>query len=110
EYELGINTSFVPYFEMAKFDNFSGEEGRSADFMTLAASLRYSSWNLGVSYLKKDFHSVRQSIKNDDKLFQIYVGYKFSDSLHLDFTRAAINEHEKKGTLAGFLLSYRYDF
>ena len=110
EHELGINTTLIPYFEFAKFDNFSGEEGRSADFMTAAVSLRYSSWNLGVSYLKKDFHSVRRSLKEKDKLFQIYVGYRFSDRLYLDFTRAAVDEYGKKGSIAGFLLSYRYDF
>lgn len=110
EHELGINTSVTPYFEYATFDNFSGEEGRKADFMTLAVSLKYSSWNLGVSYLKKDFKRSVLNTKNNDKLFQIYVGYKFSDRLYLDFTRAAVDEYGKKGSMAGFLLSYKYDF
>ena len=110
DYELGINTSLIPYLEIANFSNFSGEEGRKATFITAAVSLRYSSWNLGVSHLSKDIKGGVRGFDSDDKLLQLYVGYKFSDKVSLDFTRAAVDEGDKSGTMAGLLLSYRYEF
>jgi len=111
DYELGINTTLVPYLEIAKFSDFSGEEGRKATFITAALSLRYSSWNLGISHLSKDIQrSAVNGVSADDKLFQIYVGYKFSNTLSLDFTRASVEEYGKKGSVAGLLMSYKYEF
>ena len=112
DYELGLNTTLIPYFEIAKFSDFTGEVGRKATFITAALSLRYSSWNLGVSHLSKDITRsvVGTKVDADDKLFQLYVGYKFSDRLSLDFTRASVEEYGKKGSIAGLLMSYKYEF
>jgi hypothetical protein len=101
EYPLGANTTLIPFLEVAKFDNFSGFKSRNALFTTAALSLKYSSWNVGISHLKKDI---------DDSQMQVFVGYKFSNNLTLDFTRSSIKENGSKSSIAGFLVSYLYQF
>lgn len=110
DFELGINTMLVPYLEIAKFDNFTGQQGRKALFTTAALSLKYSSWNLGVSYLNKEIERSVEQTKIDDRQLQIFVGYRFNNNLTLDFTRSAVDEYDRSGSLAGLLLSYRYEF
>jgi len=45
-----------------------------------------------------------------DKQIQFSIGYKFTDNLTLDVSRAEINENYSKGGIFGANLNYLYKF
>ena len=109
-YKMG-DTSVIPFFEVVKINSFTGEQGRNATYTTASLITKYSSWSGSISYLTRNIKSHREieGIKKSNQL-QLSVGYKFTNNLTLDFTRANMNEDGNKGALLGLLASYIYQF
>lgn len=109
-YEVGLQSALIPFVELVKIDDFTGEQNRNAVYTTFALMGKYSSWSASVSHLTRTIKQPIRGNKISDRQFQITVGYKFTDNLTLDITRADIKEDGHKGELVGALLSYLYKF
>lgn len=107
---IGNNVSFVPFVEIVKIDNLSGESSRDALFTTVSFALKYRGWNIGVSRLQRSVDETANTNKAKDKQMQAFIGYKFSNNFTLDFTRSTITENGEKASMAGFMASYLYEF
>jgi hypothetical protein len=110
-YEIGMNTALIPFFEVTKINNFTGEKNRDALYTTLALIGRYSSWSASASFVTRNIDQPNNSLSDiSDKQFEISIGYKFNDNLTLDVSRAEIEEDNRSGTIVGANLSYLYKF
>lgn len=112
-HKIGRNTSIIPVFEYVKINNFTGRRNRNGEYLTTSLIAKYSSWNLSVTSVFRNLDnnyeaSLRQ--KNRDRLLQLNVGYKFTNNIALDVSRAEIKEDSKKASALGFILSYLYEF
>ena len=112
-YKIGRETSLIPFFEMVRIDNFSGESGRSANYITIAAIGKYASWTASTSLIlrniKRPTTSALQGTAYDRQL-QFSIGYKFTDNLTLDVSRAIIHENNHDAGIFGASLNYLYKF
>jgi len=111
-YKIGRETSIIPMFEAVAIDNFSGIQGRNARYSTLALIGNYRSWTASTSLVTRDIKSGRSEIDSSasDNQVQFSIGYKFTDNLTLDISRANIKESGKTGSLLGATMSYIYKF
>ncbi len=109
-YKVSRNTSIIPFAEFVKIKNFNGEKSRDATYSTLALIGKYSSWTGSVSYINRDIRAKLRGDKLNDKLLQLTVGYKFTDNLTIDISRANVKEDGYKGSLLGANLMYVYKF
>ncbi len=109
--KMSENTSLVPFVEVVKIRNFTGEKNRDALYATTAAILRYNSWTASVANLKRDISKTTTgSGSNNGRQLQLSVGYKFANNLTLDVSRADVREDGKKAAMLGAMLSYFYKF
>ena len=113
-YEISSQTAIIPFIEIVKINNFTGELNRDAYYTTLALIGRYSGWTASGSYLTRDIkqspNASRAVGKISDRQFQLAIGYKFTDNLTIDISRALIKEDNTKGSLVGAVVSYSYKF
>ena len=109
-YKIGVNSSLVPLIELVKIDNFTAEEGRNAIYKNFALIGKYSSWTASASALYRDIKQPLRSSDNHDHIFQLTVGYKFTNNITLDVTRGNVKEDGNRAVLLGTLLSYVYNF
>ena len=112
-YKIGRETSLIPFFEMVRINNFSGEVGRSANYITVAAIGKYASWTASTSLIlrniKRPSTSALPGIAYDRQL-QFSIGYKFTDNLTLDISRAVIHENDHDAGIFVANLNYLYKF
>jgi hypothetical protein len=109
-YQLGIMTSIIPYAEVVKINDFTGEKNRDAIYSTFALIGKYSAWNASVSYITRNIKQNQRSYNISDNLLQLSVGYKFTDNLTVDVTRANLKEGTYHAGLVGISVSYVYKF
>jgi hypothetical protein len=110
-YKITEATSLIPFVEVVRISNFTGERGRDAVYSTFALMTKYSSWIASVSRLDRNIKSGQSGTPRvGDNQLQLSVGYKFNDNLTLDFTRANIKESGRNGVMLGAVLSYIYKF
>lgn len=111
-YKIGRETSLIPMFEAVTIDNFSGIKGRNARYSTLALIGNYRGWTASTSLVARDIKKGQSEIDNSSSGHQVQfsVGYKFTNNLTLDVSRANIKEEGYKGSLLGLTMSYLYKF
>jgi hypothetical protein len=109
-YKMTEVTSVIPFLEVTKINNFTGLQGRDALYTTAAVIGKYSSWTASVSHLTRNTSRAFSTPKVADRQLQMSVGYKFTNNLTLDATRAQVKEGSSKGALLGFAMSYLYQF
>lgn len=110
-YKIGQQTSIIPFVEVAKINNFTGEQGRNALYSTVALIGKYSSWTASISRLSRNI-SQHQDItpRVKDHQLQLSVGYKFTNNLTLDVSRSNMKESGNRASLIGTVLSYVQEF
>ncbi|MBU6140570.1 MAG: hypothetical protein KGP29_03305 [Proteobacteria bacterium] len=110
-YKITRDTSLIPLMEFVNIKDFGGETGRDARYTTLALIAKYSGWIASASVVTREIKQ-RQRSGNDvsDHQIQFSIGYKFTNNLTLDLSRANIKENGSKGSLIGTTLSYLYKF
>ena len=112
-YKIGRETSLIPFFEMVRINNFSGEAGRSVNYITIAAIGKYASWTASTSLILRNIKRPTTSAlpRNAyDRQLQFSIGYKFTDNLTLDVSRAVIHENNYDAGIFGASLNYLYKF
>lgn len=111
-YKIGQETSIIPMVETVMIDNFSGIQGRNANYSTLALIGNYRSWTASTSLVNRDIKKGQSVIDNSSsgRQIQFSIGYKFTDNLTLDVSRANIKEDGQTGSLLGATMSYVYKF
>ena len=107
--------SIVPFVELVKINNFTGEKDKNTLYSTSAIMLRYSNWNMSGSFINRNIKSKIKNYSIGDYQAQISVGYKFKNGFAIDLTRADIKESSlnsvaRKASLIGANLSYLYKF
>ena len=112
-YKIGRETSLIPFVEIVRINNFSGENGRSANYITVAAIGKYANWTTSTSLMVRNIRRPSSSPlpKNSyDRQLQFSIGYKFTDNLTLDVSRAVIQENGYSAGIFGAALNYLYKF
>jgi hypothetical protein len=112
-YKMSRNTSIIPVIEYVRLKNFTGRKGRDANYLTAALIGKYSSWTASFASVfrnNKNNYPSAAVAKNNDKLYQLSVSYKFRNNISLDISRADIKEDGFKATSLGFIASYLYEF
>jgi len=109
-HKVGMNTSVIPFVEVVRIDNFTGAKNRNAEYTTLALIGKYSSWTASISHLRRNIKQTDSIPKVSDRQLQTSVGYKFTNNLTLDVSRANIREGGSKAVLLGATVSYLYQF
>jgi len=110
-YKIGKESSIIPFAEFVNLSNMSGIKGRKAQYSTLALIGNYRNWNSSLSFVSRaiDKNSFYDRYTFDRQL-QLSVGYKFTNNITVDVSRAEIREQAKKGSLLGLMVSYLYKF
>ena len=112
-YKIGRETSLIPFFELVRINNFSGENGRSLNFATFAAIGKYSNWTMSASLMVRNIkRPVTSPLPRSsfDRQVQFSIGYKFTDNLTLDVSRMALKENGYEAGIFGAILNYLYKF
>lgn len=110
-YEISSQSALIPFIEIVKISNLTGQLNRDAYYSTMALIGRYSGWTASGSYLTRHIRQPGAAVDNiSDKQFQLAIGYKFTDNFTIDVSRARIKEDNKTGSLIGFVASYNYKF
>jgi len=109
-YKVTRNSSLIPFVEAVRINNFAGIKNRDADYLTIALIGNYASWTASVSGLSRQIKDPRYNTNYKDHQLQFSVGYKFTDNLTLDISRANLKEDGSNGNLIGATLSYFYKF
>ena len=114
-YKIGRETSLIPFVEIVRIQNFSGESGRVGNYATLAAIAKYSSWTASTSFMIRHIKRPNNNLANlskanTDKQWQFSIGYKFTDNLTIDISRAIITENHYNAGIFGANLNYLYKF
>jgi hypothetical protein len=65
-----------PLIEYAHFENFNGDDGASADYLTLGLEYFYGDWDFNVSTTFRDTDDVPGQNDDDDYLVQATVSYQ----------------------------------
>jgi hypothetical protein len=113
-YKIGRETSLIPFVELVRIENFSGENGRVANFLTVAAIGKYAGWtassSLMIRNIKRRNYTENFPKRSIDRQLQFSIGYKFTDNLTLDVSRAVIRENGYNAGIFGATLNYLYKF
>lgn len=109
-YKIGRDSSLIPFVEIVKIKNFTGERSRDAQYATFALIGKYSSWTASSSFVTRNIKQPQRSSNINDRQLQFSIGYKFTDNLTVDVSRADIKENGSKGALLGATISYFYKF
>ncbi len=107
---VGANSFIIPFAEIVKINNFTGEANRNALYSTFALIGKYSSWTASISHLNRHISQHQRTNNVNDHQLQLSIGYKFTNNLSLDVTRSAIKENGHNGELLGANLLYVYNF
>jgi hypothetical protein len=103
------NGAITPFFELVKINNFTGRSGRDAIYLTTALLGRYNKMTASVSNVMRDIKK-NPTTRSRDNQFQVSIGYKITDSLTIDLSRAVIREVGNRGVALGAMMSYIYQF
>lgn len=109
-YKVGRNSSIIPVFEFVKINNFSGQRNRDAQYTTLALIGNYASWTASASLITRDLRDLQAGAKYSDRQMQFSIGYKITDNVTIDVSRADIKENGYDGAMFGGNLTYFYKF
>ncbi len=112
-HKIGRNTSIIPVIEYVQINNFTGRRNRDGEYLTTSIIAKYSGWNLSITSVFRNLDNNYEAApkqKNRDRLLQLNVGYKFTNNIALDVSRAEIKEDGKEASALGFILSYLYEF
>ena len=109
-YKLSRRSSIIPFVEIVRIKNFTGERNRNADYRTLALIGKYSSWITSASLIQSDIKSNLTGARNKGRQMQLSFGYKFTNNMTIDVSRADIREDGNKGSMLGATLTYLYKF
>ena len=108
-YEIGNETNIIPFFEVTKINNFTGEAGRNALYSTFALMGNYSKWSGSVANISR--HIAQRGRKNiNDDLLQISVGYKFANNTTLDISKGMMKENGRRFGIFGVMLRHVWNF
>lgn len=107
---VGSTVSLVPFIEIAKLNNASGEIDRNILYTTTALMLRYSGWNFSIANVDRKIRQKNAIGNLTDRATQYSVGYKFENGVMIDVSRMGLREDRKKADLIGGNLSYLYKF
>ena len=110
-HKIGKESSIIPFAEFVSLSNMSGVKGRKSQYSTLAMIGNYRNWNSSLSFVSR---SIDKNSSFDrytfDRQLQLSVGYKFTNNVTVDVSRAEIREQARKGSLLGLMVSYLYKF
>lgn len=109
-YKTGYKTSLTPLVEVTRINNFTGAKDRDATYTTIALLGKYGNWNASVSNVTRTISHYQGVDKLNDRQLQISAGYKFSNGIVLDLSRATIKESQHSGVVYGGMFSYLYSF
>ncbi len=113
-YKIGRETSLIPFVELVRIENLAGENGRVANFLTVAAIGKYAGWtassSLMIRNIKRRNYTENLPKRSIDRQLQFSIGYKFTDNLTLDVSRAVIKENGYDAGIFGATLNYLYKF
>jgi hypothetical protein len=113
-YKIGRETSLIPFVELVRIENLAGENGRVANFLTVAAIGKYAGWtassSLMIRNIKRRNYTENLPKRSIDRQLQFSIGYKFTDNLTLDVSRAVIRENGYDAGIFGATLNYLYKF
>lgn len=114
-YKIGKETSLIPFVEIVRIQNLSGESGKVGNYATIAAIGKYSSWTASASLMVRNIKRANDNPFNlskseNDKQLQFSIGYKFTDNLTIDVSRAEISEQNNSGGIFGANINYLYKF
>ncbi len=109
-YKVGRNSSIIPFFEFVKINNFSGQRNRDAKYTTIALIGNYSSWTASASIINRNIKSAQDGNKFDGRQMQFSIGYKITDNITVDVSRANVKENGYNGAMFGGNLTYFYKF
>ncbi len=107
---VGAHSFIIPFAEIVKINNFTGEANRDALYSTFALIGKYSSWTASISHLDRHISQRQRSSNINDRQLQLSLGYKFTNNISLDVTRSRIRENGNRGQLYGANLLYVYNF
>ncbi len=108
-------TSLIPFAELVRIQNFGGENKRVGNYYTFAMIGKYSSWTASTSLIIRNIKRPHTNIANlkkssNDRQLQFSIGYKFTDNLTVDVSRALIREDGFSGGVFGGNINYLYKF
>ncbi len=110
-HKIGKESSLIPYAEIVSMKNLSGIKGRDAQYTTFALIGNYRNWNSSITSqtrnVDKNYLNSRHTF---DRQLQLSVGYKFTNNVTVDISRADIREDAKKASLVGVNVSYVQKF
>lgn len=109
-YKIRNETSIIPFIELVRLENYGGKRGRTGDYATAAIMLKYRNWVVSSSLLQRKTQNIITGQKNNDRQLQLSAGYKFTDNLALDVTRAKVRESKSNAGVFGVNISYLYKF
>lgn len=109
-YKISHNTSLIPFLELVKIDNFTGEEDRNANYTTAALIATYSSWTASVSKLRRSIKQPQRNFNINDRQLQLTIGYKFTNNITFDVSRSRMKEGGYRASMVGATLSYFHEF
>ncbi|MBM3580204.1 MAG: hypothetical protein FJX34_05475 [Alphaproteobacteria bacterium] len=110
-YKISRDSSLIPLVELVSINNFTGEKKRDAHYTTIALIGKYSSWTASTSFVSRIIsQNQRANSRMNDRQIQFSIGYKFTDNLTIDISRANVREDGKNGALIGTTISYFYKF
>jgi len=112
-YKLGHETSLVPLIEIVKIKNFTGLANRDAQYITTSLVAKYSRWTVSVTDVFRNIsnnYPAALSSNSRDNQIQFSAGYKFTNNLAIDISRANIKENGHTASLLGVIFSYLYKF
>ena len=109
-YEIGYKTNIVPFFEVTKIDNFTGQVNRDAIYTTLALLGNFNNWTASVSNISRNIKAGYKSSKVNDNQMQLSAGYKFTDNFAIDVSRANIKEEGRSFGAFGMVMRYVQKF
>ncbi len=109
-YKMGSNTSVIPFLEVSRINNFTGERGRNADYATFALIGKYSGWTASLSQIYRRINQNQRTSNIRDHQTQLSLGYKFMNNFSVDVSRASLKESNHSAALFGVMLSYVYSY
>ena len=105
--------SVIPLVELVKINNFTGRENRDAEYLTTSLIIKYSGWTTSLASVFRNIdnnYTTAERSKSRDNLLQFSIGYKFTNNIAVDVSRARLKEDGNKGDLIGIIISYLYKF
>jgi hypothetical protein len=110
-HKISKETSLIPFAEYTALKNLSGIKGRDAQYSTIALIGNYRNW---ISSFALQMRNIDKNYLNDrhifDRQLQLSIGYKFTNNLTIDVSRAEIREDARRGSLLGINMSYVQKF